>query len=66
MSDQSSGEDDRGYVVGYEMQVVCPECGYPTDVDKAGPDTPITCGEDFEASEEHGCGRELVVTVSVE
>jgi hypothetical protein len=64
MSDRS-GEYSAGVgrVVGYEMQVVCPECGYPNEAQEVSRENPITCGENFPGDDRHGCGRELEVVV---
>jgi hypothetical protein len=49
-----------GKVVGYEMSVVCPKCGYNTDPIKheASQSETVICGEDAPGSDEHGCGHE--------
>jgi hypothetical protein len=72
MADDARDDPDSttaasGKVVGYEMSVVCPKCGYNTDpVEReASQSETVICGEDAPGSDVHGCGRELSVGVQV-
>lgn len=63
--EESSAEVPR--VSGYEFTVECPECGYHTAPEdrEASEQNTMVCGEDVPGSENHGCGRELAVSIEV-
>lgn len=52
-------KEPTGKVVGYELQVVCPYCGYGTDTREISNTETVICGSDFQASGKHVCGRKL-------